>query len=109
RREGVDFDARASSRAAGAEPESDALSRLGFRPPMSPPPGRPREDRKHRGLRGGYRGAGIRRLWDYPMTSAAAVRAGLPLASRVGESSASRARLMVIWRVAEVIFAPNRS
>jgi hypothetical protein len=41
--------------------------------------------------------------------AAAALLVGLAPASWVGESSASSARLIVAWRVAEVIFAPNRS
>src|SRR5262245_5528091 len=41
--------------------------------------------------------------------AAAALLAVFAPASWVGESSASSARLIVAWRVAEVIFAPNRS
>ena len=49
-------------------------------------------------------------MWcAHPVTSAAAPRGSLAPASWVGASSASSARLIVAWRVAEVIFAPNRS
>src|SRR5262245_37981561 len=48
--------------------------------------------------------------WTQPVTlAAAALLAGFAPDSWVGESSASSARLIVAWRVAEVIFAPNRS
>jgi hypothetical protein len=39
----------------------------------------------------------------------AAALAGRAAAAGAGKSSVIKARLMVAWRVAEVIFAPNRS
>jgi hypothetical protein len=44
-----------------------------------------------------------------PATLAAALLEGLPAASWLDDSEPSSARLIVAWRVAEVIFAPNRS
>src|SRR5262249_25440604 len=99
---------------SSAESCSSSAGPLALRPPTAVSRGSTPDPRKHRSygdLRRRYRALGhAADSVGIPLTAqaVAVALAGFP-ASAAGDRSPISARLIVAWRVGEVIFAPNRS